>query len=104
MILPTSGGATVFDMTNKTLSIWVYFKSGLVSPPNQVGAQIFLKGPTTPCSSNNYWYANGAFINLTPNHWIQIVFNTKAPGYVSTCPPVDLTSTVNAGLQIGGAG
>ncbi len=90
----TYSSSASLNLTGKTLSMWVYLKSGLVSPPNQVGAQIFLK-------DTSYKYANGAFFNLTPNEWMQVTYNVNAPSYTANPDP---SSVFEVGLQIAGSG
>ncbi len=88
--------ASAVDMTNKIFSMWVYWKSGVVTPPNQIGAQIFIK-------DSSWQYANGTFFNLTQNQWTQVTYNVKAPNYQAN-PPPDLTKIMQVGLQIAGSG
>ena len=84
------------DLRNKTLSMWVYLKSGLVSPPNKVGAQLFLK-------DSSFYYANGTFVNLTQGQWAQVTYNVNAPSYQNN-PAPDLASIYEVGLQLAGSG
>jgi hypothetical protein len=91
-----NGPVTVIDLTNRSLSMWVYWKSGIVTSPNKIGAQLFIK-------DTSYNYANATLVNLSADRWIQVVFDTAAPGYVTATPP-DLTKIYETGLQIAGSG
>ncbi|HUO58487.1 MAG TPA: hypothetical protein VMV05_09970 [bacterium] len=84
------------DLRDKTMSMWVYLKSGLVAAPNKVGAQLFLK-------DTSYYYANGSFVNLTQGQWAQVTYNVNAPSYQNN-PPPNLASIYDVGLQLAGSG
>ena len=93
------------DMTNKTFSMWVYLKSGLVDSPNRVGAQIFVKGGPETISgvAYDYQYANGTFWNLTEGQWTQVIYNIMPQ--ITRLPHRRIRSRIlQVGLQISGAG
>ncbi len=62
------------DLTGKTISLWVYWESGLASAGGKLGAQAYVM------DSDSVW-ANGGFATLTKGRWTQVTFNTDAPGY-----------------------
>ncbi len=84
------------NLTNCILSMWVKLESGVVAAPNQIGAQIFLK-------DNSYAYANGTFVKLVPNQWMQVTYNVNAPNYAAS-PPPNVANVYQVGLQLAGNG
>jgi hypothetical protein len=90
------------DLTDKTLSMWVYWKSGIVSSPDKIGAQLFIKDDVQEGDSN-WQYANGTFYNLSPNKWTQVTYNVNSPNWQADPPPI-LTRIRQVGLQIAGDG
>ncbi len=93
------------NLTDMTLSMWVKLESGVVTPPNQIGAQIFVKdGPETINGVvHNYQYGNGTFVKLVPGQWMQVTYNVKAPNYQAN-PPPDVSNIYQVGLQLAGNG
>jgi hypothetical protein len=88
------GPVTVLDLTNKTISMWVYWKSGIVDAPGEIGGQIFIM------STADKW-ANGSFVKLARQRWIQVTFNTSS---LSETDKPNLTLINKIGLQIAGSG
>jgi len=84
------------DLSNRILSMWVKLKSGVVTPPFQIGAQVFLKDAS-------YQYANGTFVKLVPGQWMQVTFNVNAPNYQAV-PAPDPAHVYQVGLQLAGNG
>jgi hypothetical protein len=91
----TSSGQGL-NLSNMTLSMWVKLVSGVVTAPNQIGAQIFLK-------DSAYQYANGTFVKLVPGQWMQVTYNVNAPNYQAS-PAPNVSNVYQVGLQLAGNG
>ena len=76
--------------------MWVKLVSGVVTAPNQIGAQIFLK-------DSAYQYANGTFVKLVPGQWMQVTYNVNAPNYQAS-PAPNVSNVYQVGLQLAGNG
>jgi hypothetical protein len=79
------------DFTGKFLSIWIYWQSGLVSPPYNVGAQIYLTDAA-------YGWTSGGWTNLGSGRWQQIVCNASG-----AAGSANLKAITTIGFQVGGA-
>lgn len=89
-VLAGVNSPVTLDLTGRTLSLWIYWESGLADPSGKLGAQAYLM------DSGNLW-SNGTFAALTKGRWTQVTFNTAAPGYSDG---TQMDSIVQLGVQI----
>ena len=102
---PPAGVTVPVDLSNKTISVWVWLPAEAAGDPNRPnGIQIFFKDANWNNRYSSWHNIGNPPYGLPTDTWVEITVNTATESWAYDQPGFDMTRVRAVGVKIGAGG